>query len=241
MSEASDIDTTVAPRASRMSAFCPPRAFGAADVLVVGVGAVGRQVALQLSAMGAGTLTVCDHDDISDVNTGPQMYPPDTVGQLKADVTAHDCRRLNPAVRVTAITRRLAKSDWRTLEDKVVVLTVDDIDTRKAIYEAAVRGKARAVFDARVQGENIRVIAQPAPAADSPYAATIFPKGEAVRGMCAGSRLSTYSAATAASLLSAKVAQYLRGSSEEFSDHLFGLSAWDLLETPRAVAAKEKR
>lgn len=230
---ASDIDATVAPRVSRMSAYCPPQTFQAADVVLVGAGAVGRQVAQQLACMGVASITILDHDDVSDANTGPQMYRPEDVGKNKAKVTAADCLRLNPDVRVVAAPRRAAKSDWRMFENKLVVLTVDSIDTRAALYGSAVKAKARFVGDCRVMGETIRVLTQPAPAADSPYAATLFKGGEAVRGACAGTRMCTYGATTAASLLSAKIAQYLRGAEPGPSDHTLSLTAWDLLETPR--------
>src|SRR3984957_11748595 len=81
----------------------PPDKLACCSALVVGVGAVGRQVALQLTAMGILHLTLVDFDVVDVVNLAPQGYSPEDLGKSKVLVTAESCLRLNPELRVDAI------------------------------------------------------------------------------------------------------------------------------------------
>jgi hypothetical protein len=61
----------------------PPGKLACCAALVVGVGAVGRQVALQLTAMGIMNLTLVDFDTVDVVNLAPQGYAPEDLGNPK--------------------------------------------------------------------------------------------------------------------------------------------------------------
>ena len=52
----------------------PPPALAACHATVIGVGAIGRQVALQLAAIGIPKLTLIDFDVVEPVNLAPQGY-----------------------------------------------------------------------------------------------------------------------------------------------------------------------
>ena len=52
-------------------------------VIVIGVGAIGRQVALNLAQIGVSNLELIDPDTVSDVNLGSQGWSPSEVGRLK--------------------------------------------------------------------------------------------------------------------------------------------------------------
>ena len=73
---------------------------------VIGVGAIGRQVALQLAAIGAPRLQLVDFDlvDLSNVTT--QGYLAADVGQSKVQATAAAIRLLDPAIVVEAVQDR---------------------------------------------------------------------------------------------------------------------------------------
>src|ERR671936_2262498 len=87
-------ETTSAPdRDLRQRGLIPPERLAACHALVVGVGAIGRQVALQLAAVGVPLLLLYDPDIVEGVNLAPQGYRPDQLGTLKSHATAADCRR----------------------------------------------------------------------------------------------------------------------------------------------------
>src|SRR5689334_14652305 len=100
-----------AGRDARQRDLVPPARLARCHAVVVGVGAVGRQVALQLAATGVPALTLVDPDTVAPENLGPQAYPAADVGRAKVDATAADCRRLNPAVELTATAGRFRRSD----------------------------------------------------------------------------------------------------------------------------------
>jgi sulfur carrier protein ThiS adenylyltransferase len=216
-------------RYSRQATLVPPDKFANANVVLVGVGAVGRRLALLLADMGCGSITLVDHDSVEIPNFAPQGYREEHLGKPKAEATAADCRTQNPTVRVTPIPRRFGKSDWRMLENTHVFSCVDSITARGILYEAAVKAGSPWFGDARVAGDTIRVIAAPGPLKDDgPYAGTLFAQSEAYAGVCNAARMSSYSAAASAALLACKFAQFVRGSNQAFSDHNVSLSTWDI-------------
>jgi sulfur carrier protein ThiS adenylyltransferase len=80
----------------RQRSLVPPERLAACQGLVVGVGAIGRQVALQLAALGVVRLTLLDDDVVSVENLAPQGYGVEDLGQAKVQATAAACRRCNP-------------------------------------------------------------------------------------------------------------------------------------------------
>ncbi len=89
----------------------PPQRLAATTATVVGVGAVGRQVALQLAALGVPRLRLIDPDSVEVVNLAPQGYFEDDLGRAKVKATAELCRRINPAVKLTLVAERFRRSD----------------------------------------------------------------------------------------------------------------------------------
>src|SRR5207253_7129263 len=85
-----------AGRDARQRDLVPPDRLARCHAVVVGVGAVGRQVALQLAATGVPAMTLVDPDVVGVENLGPQAYFAAAVGRPKVEATADDCRKLNP-------------------------------------------------------------------------------------------------------------------------------------------------
>src|SRR2546422_9939577 len=61
----------------RQRSIVPPERLAACHALVIGVGAIGRQVALQLAALGMPKLTLFDDDYVGVENLGPKGYWPE--------------------------------------------------------------------------------------------------------------------------------------------------------------------
>src|SRR5438094_6973939 len=86
----------LANRDLRQREIVPPERLAACHALVIGVGAIGRQVALQLAALGVPRLTLCDHDVVSVENLACQGYWPADLGTAKVRATQALCAQLNP-------------------------------------------------------------------------------------------------------------------------------------------------
>src|ERR1700694_1588371 len=127
-------------RAVRQRDLVPPEKLASCYALVTGVGAIGRQVALQLAAVGVPLLLLCDHDKVEEVNLAPQGYRPDQLAWWKADATAADCRQINPELHVIPKPERFRRSTARQVfvgESALVVFAcVDSIVTRRLIWES---------------------------------------------------------------------------------------------------------
>lgn len=110
-----EIQLDLSDRDIRQRGLVPPDKLAACTVLVIGVGAVGRQAALQLAAMGVSELTLIDHDTVDVVNLAPQGYMPEEIGRAKVQATGEWCTRLNPELVIHAHAERFGRSSPKFL------------------------------------------------------------------------------------------------------------------------------
>ena len=195
-----------ADRYSRQAALVPRERLEAMEAAVVGVGAVGRQAALQLAAMGAPSLRLVDFDTVEESNVASQGYWESDIGRPKVEATASACRLANPEMDVAEVNGRFRRS----MEiGQAVFCCVDSIAVRRLVWESV---KHRAAFfcDARMSAEALRVLAVAGDAGRSHYPTTLFRAEEAHRGACAA-RSAIYAASIAAGLMLAQFARWLRG------------------------------
>lgn len=172
---------------------------------VIGVGAIGRQVALQLAAVGAPRIQLIDFDTVDLSNITTQGYGSTDIGQKKVTATARAIERLDASIEVEMIVDRYrAKLEI----GEAVFCCVDSIAARSAIWRTAVR---RCLFwtDGRMLGESIRILAASTPKGFTSYADTLFPQSEAHSGSCT-SRSTIYAASIAAGLMSHQFTRWLR-------------------------------
>ena len=121
---------------------------------IIGVGAVGRQVALQLAAMGVTRVQLFDFDVVETANLGSQAYLVADIGKAKVEATADMMRRLNSELAIEPIRGRFNR---RTTVYPVVFCCVDSIRTRRHIWNTV--GERTALFiDGRMAAEVLRVI-----------------------------------------------------------------------------------
>jgi sulfur carrier protein ThiS adenylyltransferase len=100
-----------ADRHLRQSGIIPAEKLRDCPVTIIGVGAIGRQVALQLAVMGAGPLTLIDHDQVEAVNLGAQGYRDEDLGRPKVLATADLVHQLNGQLAVNTLHRRFLRSE----------------------------------------------------------------------------------------------------------------------------------
>jgi len=204
-------NSSITDRDIRQRSIVPPERLAACHALVIGVGAIGRQVALQLAALGMPRLTLFDDDDVGVENLAPQGYWPEDLGTSKVLSTLALCRRINPENEITAHAERFKRSTASQLpsgEGLIVFACVDSITTRKLLWEC-LRNRAALFVDGRMSAEVIRVLAVASPATDRYYATTLFGAGEAYAGACTA-RSTIFTASVAAGLMVAQMTKWLR-------------------------------
>jgi molybdopterin-synthase adenylyltransferase len=208
-------DTDLSLRDLRQRDLVPPEKLAACHALVIGVGAIGRQVALQLAATGIPELTLIDHDLVDVVNLAPQGYMPKDLGNAKVEATAAWCRLLNPEFKVHTHAERFRRSSIRTLgcfdqtdRQLLVFCCVDSIETRRLVWEA-VRQRTSAFFDGRMSAEVVRILCSGNPASDQVYAQTLFAPEQAFAGSCTA-KSTIYTASIAAGLMVCQFTRWLR-------------------------------
>jgi molybdopterin-synthase adenylyltransferase len=211
MRTAPEVSYDLSLRDVRQRAVVPPEALAGAHAVVVGVGAIGRQVALQLAAVGVGRLTLVDFDVVSAENLAVQGYAEGDLGSPKAEATARWCRLLHGGVLVRAAAERFRRGRAEDLcpHGCAAFACVDSIETRRLLWEA-VRRRAGLFVDGRLSAEVVRVLACAAPALDGYYETTLFPAREAYAGACTA-RSTIYAAAVAAGLMVGQLTKWLRG------------------------------
>ena len=192
-------------RYSRQKDIVPPDRIATCRATIIGVGAIGRQVALQLTAMGIPRLQLIDFDVVETSNLASQGYLEEDLGKLKVEATAAQGRRINSGAEIVSVTERFRRS---METGNAVFDCVDKIDVRRLIWEA-VRNTASFYVDGRMSAEVLRVLT----AYDTPsrqhYPTTLFHTEEAFVGPCTA-KTTIYCANIAAGLMIAQFTKYLR-------------------------------
>lgn len=199
-------DTTAQDRFTRQQDLVPADRLSGVATTVIGVGAIGRQVALQLASIGASRIQLVDFDEVDQTNVTTQGYLAEDVGQPKVLAAADAIHRLDDAIRVETVRDRYrAKLDI----GEAIFCCVDSISARAAIWRSA-KNRFQFWTDGRMLGEIIRVLAASDSSGLERYAGTMFPQAEAQRGSCtSGSTI--YAANIAAGLMVHQFTRWLRG------------------------------
>ena len=172
---------------------------------VIGVGAIGRQVTLQLAAIGARRLQLIDFDHVEATNVTTQGYRATDIGQSKVSATTNDVRQIEVTVEVEAVEDRFRP---KMPFGEAVFCCVDSISARSAIWKA-VAPTCHFWSDGRMLGEVMRVLTVTDSSDRDYYATTLFDQTEAEPGRCTA-RSTIYTANVAAGLMLHQFARWLR-------------------------------
>lgn len=216
----------------RHSGFLPQALLRRHPVTVVGVGAIGRQVAMQLGVMGVGPLTLIDPDAVETVNLGAQGFAESDLGNPKVEATAELIQGLNRTVQVIPHARRFRRSEDTA---EVLFCCVDRIETRGHIFRA-IQDRVRCFIDGRMSAESLRILTVGNALGLEHYPRTLFTAAQAQQGACTA-RTTFYTATIAAGLMVSLYGRWLRGL-EIPVDLVFNLLA-DELVVQDAVAGGE--
>jgi len=199
-----------ANRFERQDGLVPQQRLDGTSISVIGVGAIGRQLALQLAAIGAGRLQLVDFDSVELTNVTTQGYRSVDVGLAKVTATSLAVKEVDPLIQVDATLDRYRPA--LSLGD-AVFCCVDSIAARSAIWRSAGRS-AKFWCDGRMLGEVMRVLTATGRHHEEHYESSLFAPSEAQAGSCT-SRSTIYTASIAAGLMVHQFTRWLRGLATE--------------------------
>lgn len=116
----------------RQQELVPRNRLAELTVTVIGLGAVGRQVALQLAAIGTPRVQLIDFDAVELLNVTTQGYFAQTdLGHPKVEATGQAVRMLDPGIQVITIADRFRPAH---AIGEAAFCCVDSISARSAIW-----------------------------------------------------------------------------------------------------------
>jgi sulfur carrier protein ThiS adenylyltransferase len=192
-------------RFSRQKDIVPPDRLAVCRATVIGVGAIGRQVALQLAAMGVPWLQLIDFDVVELSNLASQGYLEEDLGRPKVEATGELCHRISRGLELHQENERFRRS--MEIGD-AIFCAVDKIDIRRTIWDA-IKDKATFFTDGRMSAEILRVLTACDAATRKHYPTTLFAAGEAYAGACTA-KTTIFCANIAAGIMVSQFAKYLR-------------------------------
>ena len=207
-------------RYSRQRDIVPLEKLAACRATVIGVGAIGRQVALQLAAMGVSWLQLVDFDLVEPSNLASQGFLEKDLGRLKVEATADLCREINRSLELHPVSARFRRS---MQIGSAVFCCVDQIETRRQVWES-VQHKIDFFCDGRMTAEVLRVVTVSDSASRRHYPTTLFAAQDAYAGSCTA-KATIYCANIAAGLMLSQFAKWLRRLNVDFDFQLNLLSA----------------
>lgn len=192
-------------RFSRQRDIVPGDRIADCKATVIGVGAIGRQVALQLTAMGIPWLQLVDPDKVEWSNLASQGYLEGDMGKPKVSATLELCWKMNCTGQIHTVPERLRRS----MEiGNIVFCCVDTIDARRLIWES-VKDRVSFFADGRMSAEVLRILTAYDSESRQHYPTTLFNADEAFVGPCTA-KTTIYCANIAAGLMLAQFTKYLR-------------------------------
>ena len=214
--------TTTEDRFTRQQELVPIEKLKNLKVTVIGVGAIGRQVAIQLAAIGARQIQLIDFDRVEPTNITTQGYFENDLRKTKVEATANHIRRIDSSLQVLSIQDRYRPQHH---VGDVVFCCVDSISSRSAIWRT-VKAQHQFWCDGRMLGEVIRILTATNQQSRNHYQTTLFPQTEAQSGTCT-SQSTIYTANLAAALMLHQFTRWMRGTSCD-SDLTLNLLASEL-------------
>ena len=199
----------------RQQKLVPREVLAPLKITVIGVGAIGRQVALHLAAIGVTQLQLVDFDRVDASNITTQGFDATDVGRSKVQAVSVRLLDIDPQIKLELVDDRFRP---RQEIGDVVFCCVDSIETRAAIWRS-VRHRCDMFIDGRMLGEIIRVLAVADIQQREQYADTLFSAAEAERGACT-SRSTIYAASIAAGFMTHQFTRWLRKLPVDFDTSL---------------------
>jgi len=192
-------------RYSRQADIIPSQRILDCKATVIGVGAIGRQVAIQLTAIGIPSIQLVDFDNVEESNIASQGYLEGDLKQFKVDATADLCKKINSQIDIEVIKDRFKRS---TTAGNCMFCCVDSIVTRKHIWDI-VKDGVNFFCDGRTSAEVFRIVTACNEESRNYYPQTLFAAEQAHVGPCTA-KTTIYCANIAAGFMLTQFTKYLR-------------------------------
>jgi len=196
----------IASRFDRQSSLVPRDRLSGVVISVIGVGAIGRQVALQLASIGAVQLQLLDFDSVEATNITTQGFQASDIGLSKVEATKRAIAEIDREINVQCVVDRYRP---KHATGTIVFCCVDSISARAAIWRA-LQNRTELWIDGRMLGEVIRILSASSTESRNHYASTLFSQADAQVGACT-SKSTIYTASIAAGLMVHQLTRWLRG------------------------------
>lgn len=127
------------------------------DIHIIGCGAIGSNVAINLARLGITNLRLWDFDTVTPHNIANQAFTFNQIGAKKVDAVEELVKAINPSIEVTK--NDCAYEEGDTLNG-FIFLAVDNIDVRRMIVETNLDNPyIEAMFDFRMRLEDAQAYA----------------------------------------------------------------------------------
>lgn len=225
-----------------------PERLAEVEVLLVGVGAIGRQLACQLAAVGVPKIRLVDYDTVGVENLAAQGFLEADLGRPKVDAVAEACRQINTGVQLATYCEKF-KPEFITQmtrgeEDDtrfVVFSCVDSMDARKEIWETFSQhfpsDRLVLFVDARMGAEVARVLVVSRDDGKEYYPGTLFEADAALQQSCTA-KTTIYCANIAAGMMVGQFTKWLRGMAID-QDTLFNIFASNIIHDSELLVATD--
>lgn len=117
-------------------------------IVIIGCGAVGSNIALNLAKMGYTHFVLYDKDIVESHNLPNQAYWPAHIGMNKVDALAQVLQSFNPVIQVEKHCDWFCAADAAHVTGGFVVVATDSMSSRKMIFEVF---KLSVVVDALIE------------------------------------------------------------------------------------------
>lgn len=216
------------PRFARQNEILAMEKLRDLGVTIVGVGAIGRQLALQLASMGVGYFRLYDPDTVAEHNLPNQGFPESDLGQLKRESVARSIEAISGAP--VDVHGRFTLGQPLT---EVVFACVDSMAAREVIYRSWKSENRQLLVDGRMAAMNLEVHTalndELMALGDwgerlGHYDRTLFPDSEAYQDTCTR-QATIFCASVAAAFMAGQLVRFLKP--VELEPYI-GLNLWSL-------------
>ncbi len=177
------------------------------SVTVIGTGGIGRQVALQLVALGIPKLQLIDPAIVRATDVTSAGFHDEDVGKPKVDMVGHQCHQTEPLLDLEAVYERF---NSRHEVGNSVFCCVDSAEARPFIWNA-VADRCRFWGDGRLEVDRVRVLAATSEQSRRDYADSFSPGNQDDSGAHSPVSSTIYESALGAALLIDQYVRHLRG------------------------------
>lgn len=194
-------------RFSRQANFVPAL-FQKQRFLVVGCGAVGRNIVMTLASMGCKDISVYDFDKVELHNCASQGWEESDVGKTKITAITKKVQALYKGCKITGYDKKWAP-DYCFYD--IIFTCADCMNARKAVFQYYTnrRGSKPIIIDSRMKGEEMRILMSWDKTTRIYHKEQFFTNDEAADGSCA-TQTTLYSSNIIASLSIQKAVSFFR-------------------------------